>query len=244
MNPYSILNIPRDADPAVIKQAYRKLAKQYHPDVNPGDSKAEGKFKDITMAYEMLTKQSAHSIFDTMDFEDLFGFTNQKPRDIRRRGGDYKYSHFLRFFDFIEGTSIELHEKRKNLCASCLSTGYIFSSDTCPTCKGKGQVHIRPPSNASMNMLFYQSCPDCRGTGFHTQGTCTDCKGSGIIETIERNTYSIPARTLPGTIIKYPGKGGAGVGQAPRGDVYVKFDLTLPKFEGLSEVQLEVLRSI
>jgi molecular chaperone DnaJ len=239
---YEALGVPKNASAAELKKAYRKLVQQYHPDKNPGDAEAEKRFKEIQHAYDVLSdpekrKQydgrtgafgtgSASTTFDFSEFDlgDLFGglFGRSTSRDRvngrGQRGADVEVEVRVSFEDSLKGLQTTVPVTLELACHTCHGTGAApgTAPKRCPQCDGTGVV-------ASSQGLFalQQPCPTCRGNGTVLETPCPTCRGTGRERRTKRYTVRIPAGVKDGTKIKLKGKGEAGFGGAPAGDLYV-----------------------
>ena len=206
---YEVLGVSRSATDDELKRAYRKLAKQYHPDTNPGDKDAEAKFKEASEAYAVLSDpkkrsqydQFGHAAFESggggaggfdfgMDmsdifgdiFGDLFGGRQRRSHNGPMQGANLRTSVRIKFEEAVFGTEKELDLTLKDECSTCHGTGAKHGSaiDTCSKCGGKGQVVYTQQSLFGM-IRNVQTCPDCKGSGKIIKEKCTDCYGSGYI---------------------------------------------------------------
>jgi molecular chaperone DnaJ len=242
---YEALGVPKNASQDELKKAYRKLVRQYHPDRNPGDKDAEARFKEVQQAYDVLSdpekrKQydsrsgpfrtgNAGTTFDFGDFDigDIFGglFGNRSgggPNGRReergQRGADVEVEVRVSFEDSLKGLQTTVPVTLELACHTCHGTGAApgTAPQICPQCNGSGVV-------ATSQGLFalQQPCPNCRGMGTVVDTPCPTCHGSGRERRTKRYTVRIPAGVKDGTRIKLKGKGEAGFGGAPAGDLYV-----------------------
>jgi molecular chaperone DnaJ len=247
---YEVLGVAKNASPDEIKKAYRKLARQFHPDRNPGDKDAEERFKEVQTAYDVLSdpekrKQydafgsadgrragpggftwSGAEGFDLGDLGDLFGGLfgrgrggrqqQQQPRG--QRGADVEAQINLSFEDALRGLETRIPVETETACRECGGTGAKpgTAAKICPDCNGRGVL-------AESQGLFAlsQPCPRCRGNGTVIEDPCPRCAGSGRERRTRRYTVKIPAGVRDGTRIRLKGKGEAGYGGAPAGDLYV-----------------------
>jgi molecular chaperone DnaJ len=243
-NLYEALGVAKNASDDDLKKAYRKLARQYHPDKNPGDAAAETRFKEIQHAYDVLSDSEKRKEYDrfgsgngrpgptTVDFGDfdlgdifggLFGGGRGRggagPAQPRgQRGADVEVEVRISFEDSLKGLQTTVPVTLELACHTCHGTGAApgTAPKRCPQCGGSGVV-------ASSQGLFalQQPCPACRGNGTVVDTPCTTCRGSGRERRTKRFTVRIPAGVRDGTKIKLKGKGEAGYGGAPAGDLYV-----------------------
>lgn len=242
---YEVLGVPRDADEAVLKSAYRKLAHQFHPDKNPGDKAAEEKFKELTEAYAVLSDKDKRARYDRfghggggMPFEDAFGFgggssindifgdifgemfgQQRRGRTARARGADLRYDLQLSFEDAAFGTTARLQIPRPKRCEPCKGSGAKpgTSPKTCSTCGGSGEIRLTQGFFA-----IARTCHHCSGSGRVIADKCSDCGGAGAKREESTVEVKIPAGVDTGTRMKLSGEGepAPAPGGAP-GDLYV-----------------------
>lgn len=246
---YEILGIDRNASDADIKKAYRKLAKQYHPDVNPGDKTAEAKFKEINEAYEILSDpekrrrydQFGHAgfepggfggfgDFDFGGFGDIFesffgaGFGGRSTRSktAPQKGMDIKYSMEIAFEEAAFGVEKEITVNKMATCPTCHGSGCKpgTSSKTCMHCNGTGQIQYRQ-STAFGHFVNIKTCDVCRGEGKVITDPCHECSGKGRIKKNVRIKVEIPAGIDDGQTISIRGEGEPGIRGGPPGDLYI-----------------------
>jgi len=252
---YEVLGVSRSATDDEIKRAYRKLAKKYHPDTNPGDKDAEAKFKEASEAYAILSDpekrrqydQFGHSAFDQsaggggfdfggMDMGDIFGdifgdlFGGGRSRRANNgpmQGANLRTSVRISFEEAVFGTEKELELNLKDECSSCHGTGakHGTSIETCHKCGGKGQVVYTQQSLFGM-IRNVQTCPDCRGTGKRIKERCPDCRGEGYITSRKKIKVVIPAGIDNGQSVRIRGKGEPGINGGPRGDLLVAVEVS------------------
>ncbi|HEY2220234.1 MAG TPA: molecular chaperone DnaJ [Gaiellaceae bacterium] len=240
---YEALGVPKNASADEIKKAYRKLVRQYHPDKNPGDAAAETRFKEIQHAYDVLSDQEKRKQYDTFgsrngrgggpgattfdlgdfDLGDIFGGLFNRGRGGQQqqrgqRGADVEVEVGVSFEDSLKGLRTTVPVTLELACHTCHGTGAApgTAPKRCPQCDGTGVV-------ASSQGLFalQQPCPTCRGMGTVVETPCPTCHGAGRERRTKRYTVNIPAGVKDGTKIKLKGKGEAGFGGAPAGDLYV-----------------------
>ncbi len=247
---YEILNVSKDASQDEIKAAFRKLAKKYHPDVNPNDKEAEKKFKEINDAYEVLSDPEKRRRYDMYGeagvngqggfsqgfdgfsdiFEDIFdifggGFTRTSSRTRRQgpvRGADLRYDLELEFEEAVFGVEKEIKIRKSENCSTCNGTGVKpgTSKETCSKCNGTGEVRYAQQT-AFGQFVRVSTCDLCHGTGEIIKEKCPTCKGSGKEVKSKRIKVKIPAGVDNGSIISIRGEGEAGERGGPAGDLFV-----------------------
>jgi len=247
MSYYEILEITKDADKTTIKKAYRRLAKEYHPDKNAGDKEAEHKFKLCNEAYQCLSDDKQRSIYDRYGkeglqgmsgrgqssggfddlgsmFEEMFsGFgggrsRRQNPADMDKYPLDMNVDMYISFDEAIFGCEKEIEFTYKKACKPCKGTGAKDAKlSTCPQCKGQGQVYMKQGF-----MTFSQTCPVCQGSGSSATDACASCKGKGYEEVQESVSIKIPKGIDEGNRLRVSGKGNVSK-KGMRGDLYVTF---------------------
>ena len=256
-DPYDVLGVPRDASADEIKSAYRRLARRYHPDVNPNDHEAEEKFKEIGEANAILSDPDKRSRFDrtgsTDDvpqdpffggagaggFGDLFDmFFGGAGGSGRQRGGgrngeDIRADVSLTLKEVLHGAHRDVVVDRLAECGSCNGSGVEGGAkpETCPTCKGQGQVSaIRQTIIGTVRTST--PCPKCQGAGVVITNPCTTCRGRGLVAEQARVGITIPPGVEPGATMHVAGQGNDGVGGGRPGDLYVVLDVDNdPRFQ-------------
>lgn len=243
---YERLGIKKDASEAEIKKTYRRLARKYHPDLNPGDKAAEKKFKEINEAYEVLSDPKKRSEYDqfgkaafegaqgsggfrSQDFSGGFGGTEDifadlfgggfGQRQAPSRGPDLSTHLDISLEEAYKGVTRSISLRREVSCKSCGGTG-AESYQTCPYCKGAGSIK---QSRGLFNIG--QPCPQCRGTGKSVTKACKACSGNGSTLTTSNIKVKIPAGTDTGNKIKLKGLGGAGANGGPPGNLYIELNV-------------------
>jgi molecular chaperone DnaJ len=209
MDYYAILGVSKTASQDEIKKAYRHLAKQYHPDVNPGNAEAESKFKEISEAYDVLSDEQKRSNFDQFGdingptwnggfggfdpfshfggvdfFENIFG-----RRQTQITNTDISLSVTIPLKDFVLGGEAKITFNRVVFCGSCNGNG---GTDlyTCPPCNGIGQ-QVKLIQNGPVIMQQATQCPNCQGRGSYMKNACQDCAGAGSKQSQETISLNI-----------------------------------------------------
>jgi molecular chaperone DnaJ len=234
---YKILGVDRNASDEEIKRAYRRLARKYHPDLNPGNKEAEEKFKEINEAYSVLgdpEKRKQYDRGETFDFtgfdfsrpdfadvfdfgfgdffEDFFGRRGATPK----RGSDIITNVEITLEDAYRGSTKPITFTRHVNCSRCGGTG-AEALEACPNCKGTGTV-----GSSRGFFTFRQTCPACRGTGQKVTRVCQSCRGSGRVAVTEHINVRIPKGVEDGQRVRVRGMGEAGEYGGPSGDLYIE----------------------
>jgi molecular chaperone DnaJ len=230
-DPYEVLGVDRNATQEDIKKAYRRLAFDHHPDRNPGDRTSEEKFKEITLAYEVLNDPDKRARFDRWGstdggpdlsemfggfglddairaFMENFGFGGFASGTRRRRGADIEASVDLGLSEAALGASREIRIKRSEPCPDCSGSGADAAAGwkTCPACNGHG--HIRTNRRTILGSIStVETCSDCSGAGRKAGASCRTCSGSGSRMSDRRISVEIPAGMTEGHVLKLRGQG-------------------------------------
>ncbi len=264
---YDTLGVKRNASAEEIRKAYRRLARKYHPDVNPGDKAAEERFKQIQEAYRVLNDPKKRQMYDQLgfysehaqpgagyqpgggagfgfdfggfDFSDFMGggraespfpsggfgdlFSQFFGRGARRaaerkpeKGSDLEYALSIDFWQAIHGTQVRINISRQVACGTCNGAGSAGgATSTCSECHGSGTV-----TQMAGAMRFNLTCPRCDGRG-QLRDACPACHGEGRLLRTETIETRIPPGVQSGSRLRVPGKGNAGTGGGPPGDLYL-----------------------
>lgn len=240
---YQILGVGKDASQDEIKKAFRKLARKYHPDLNPGDKTAEEKFKEINEAYAVLGDPQKRSEYDragtayefpgfegfkwpgfeeSFDFGDIFGDifgTRFRAAEHYARGEDILMEVELTLEDAFTGVTRPISITRTVNCDACAGTG-AEASQTCPLCRGTGKIQT-----SKGFFKIAQTCPECHGTGRKITFACKKCGGRGKTVYTETLKVKIPAGVDNDSIVKLKGMGNAGIGGGPAGDLLLEITI-------------------
>lgn len=246
---YEILDIEKDASIDDIKRAYRKLAKKYHPDLNPDDSEAEQSFKEVSAAYEILSNQEMRDRYDKYghagvdpqsgagnfgDFGDIFGdifdvfggFGSRSGRTTRRngpvRGADLEQRITIEFEEAVFGVEKQVQVRRYETCTTCEGTGAKPGTDkkTCNKCNGSGEVRYAQQTPFGQ-FVQVGVCDNCGGTGEVIEEHCETCHGEGKVIKTKKINVKIPAGVDNGSIMSVRGEGHSGQRGGPSGDLYL-----------------------
>jgi len=251
---YEVLGVGRNASDDELKGAFRKLARQYHPDVNK-EADSEEKFKEINEAYGVLSDKDKRARYDrfgkeglgntggfhdyTADFGDLFeelfsnfGFsTGRGSRRSPRRGRDLQMQVSLSFEEAVFGVEKEIEFQREETCARCNGSGAEpgTSPTRCTTCNGQGEVR-QVRQTFLGQMVQTAPCPTCDGRGETIASPCKTCHGRGLERNTIKKKVQIPAGVDAGTQIRLNGEGGPGVYGGPNGSLFLVLDVRSHKF--------------
>jgi molecular chaperone DnaJ len=239
---YATLGVARDSSPDDIKRAYRKLARELHPDVNP-DRAAQERFKEVTLAYEVLSDPDKRQMFDMggdplrgfngggaqgFDFGDImnafFGGNQQRgPRTRARRGQDALIRIQISLSDAVFGAKRDLVVDTAALCGTCKGSGAAagVAPVTCVMCRGRGELQQMQRSFLGQVMTS-RPCPQCQGFGTTIPHPCTECSGDGRVRTRRIITIAVPPGVDTGTRIQLSGEGEVGPNGGPSGDLFVE----------------------
>ena len=240
---YMILGVGRDATSEEIKKAFRRIARDTHPDANPGDAHAEAKFRQAAEAYEVLSDPERRRRYDRGDVIDLgdlfsgFGGIDDLLQSVFGDGGLFggsQASRPVRGRDVLVRTNVSLEEaafgtdaavafSTRETCVTCAGTGAEEDGGqmTCPDCNGGGQVRAARRSLFG-TMMTVTPCPTCRGEGVIIARPCKVCGGTGANAGEASVTVEIPAGVSTGTRLRLSGRGESGGRQGPPGDLFVE----------------------
>ena len=241
---YEVLGVDRNVDNNSLKSAYRKLAMKFHPDKNPGNEKAEKKFKEVSEAYDVLSNPEKKAAYDQYGhdafsgggfgeqsgfssgfgsfsdiFEDFFGDgTGSRGQERQKKGEDLKYELTISLRDSYLGVKKEINFETLVTCQACRGSGSQNDSgiQTCGTCGGSGRIR------ASQGFFTVErTCPTCNGTGEVITDPCQACNGEGRVRKNRNIEVSIPSGVEEGSRIRLSGEGAAGHRGGPAGDLYI-----------------------
>jgi molecular chaperone DnaJ len=262
-DPYQVLGVTKKASDDEIKKAYRKLARQYHPDRNPGDTAAEERFKQVQHAYDTLSDPEKRRAYDSGGifglggdprggvpfggaggfasdigdiFSSIFGRGSQQPESAR--GRDLETEVRLTFDQAVHGAQVSVTVPKAERCSTCGGSGAEpgTSPVVCPRCEGRG---IDAQSQGFFSIS--QPCPQCGGSGQLIENPCATCGGSGLTRQSKRYKVNIPGGVKDGTRIRLAGRGEAGPRGGPPGDLYVTTRVApSPIFKQVADGNLEV----
>lgn len=240
---YEVLAIERGASVDEIKRAYRRLARQYHPDVNREDG-AEERFKEVNEAYEVLSDDDKRAAYDRFghagvnggaganpfggfDFSDIFdsffgGARGASSPNAPMRGDDLRTAVTLTFAEAVFGVEKEVGVTQQDTCPACHGTRMEGGKqpETCPKCSGSGQIR-RMQNTILGQFMTATACDRCGGEGVLITEPCTTCRGAGRVRATKNLSVSIPAGIDDGMQIRIAGQGDAGYRGGPAGNLYV-----------------------
>jgi molecular chaperone DnaJ len=242
-DPYEVLGVAQDADEQEVKKAFRRLARQLHPDVNAHDPQAEARFKEAAEAYEILSDPQRRATYDRYGHDglrsggyapnfdafssigDIFnaffggGFGQRSGPE---QGGDVAAAVDIELAEAASGTTVELAYEAIVTCEHCHGNGAEPGTaiETCPRCGGAGQLQsvARTPFGQVVRTV---ACDECGGDGRVATVPCGECSGRGRIVAAQNVTVEIPAGIADGQRIRVGGRGHAGERGGPPGDLYV-----------------------
>lgn len=244
---YELLGVSRDAPEDELRRAYRKLARELHPDANGGDAEAEARFKEVGVAYETLRDPERRRRYDRFGpdgarqgaatgnmgdmfgggfsdiFESFFGSTfNAGRQPGPRRGDDVEVVADLSFEEAVFGVERAVGFRGLSLCDVCAGSGAAEGTKpiTCIECAGTGQVR-RVRQSILGQVVQAMPCQRCRGLGEVVPSPCPSCRGEGRLVTERTVTVEVPAGVDDGTTLRVTGQGAPAVRAGIPGDLYV-----------------------
>jgi molecular chaperone DnaJ len=249
-DPYEVLGVTRDADETAIKKAFRRLARELHPDVNPDDPEAESKFKECAEAYEILSDAERRATYDRYGHEGLrsggwspssegFGSLSDLfdaffggggggggifggGRSGPRQGGDIAVAADITLAQAAEGASIEVGFEAVDVCEHCRGNGAEPGTPitTCERCGGQGMLQAVSRTPFGQ-VVRHVACDTCNGEGKIPETPCAECQGQGRKIVDRTLTVDVPAGIADGQRIRIGGRGHAGDPGSVPGDLYV-----------------------
>lgn len=246
---YEVLGVSKTASKEEIKKAYRKLSKQYHPDINK-EANASEKFQEVSEAYDVLSDEQKRAQYDQFGhqdpnqgfggsgfggaegfgFDDIFstffggGGARRRDPNAPRKGEDLQYSMTIDFMDAVFGKETEVEIPKEENCDTCDGSGAKpgTKKKTCSYCEGTGQLNVAQDTPFG-RMVNRRACHHCEGTGQIIEEKCQTCKGAGKVRKVKKIKVTIPAGVDDGQQLRVTGQGGPGFNGGPPGDLYVVF---------------------
>jgi len=243
---YAVLECDANASPDELKKSYRRLARQYHPDANPGDPNAEARFKEVSQAYEILSDPDRRANYDrfgsdvgagnpfgagsVQDIFDMF-FGGMGARSPQRRGPqpgpDAEISFDITLDDAAFGATHDVTVTLPQRCTTCDGSGCApgTSPIRCEECDGVGEVR-RVRNSILGQMVTSSPCARCHGTGSRIESPCSDCRGEGRRNAPSTLNVQIPAGVEDGSTMRLADRGPAGARGGPNGRLFVHLRVT------------------
>ncbi|HQT64203.1 MAG: molecular chaperone DnaJ [Acidocella sp. 20-57-95] len=244
---YATLGVPRGSSAEDMKKAYRKLAMQYHPDRNPGDAKAEAKFKELNEAYDVLKDDQKRAAYDRFGhaafengggggfgggaagfgfegglgdiFDQMFGGGGGRRGGGVQTGADLRAAVEISLAEAFSGTKANVRVPTRVTCDACTGTGSADKNAGADSCTTCGGAgRVRAQQGF---FVVERTCPTCGGAGRVVRNPCRVCSGAGTVPREKTLAVQIPAGVEDGTRIRLSGEGEAGTRGAPPGDLYV-----------------------
>ena len=240
---YATLGLTREASSDEIKKAFRRLARETHPDANPGDPSAEPRFREVAEAYEVLSDPARRAAYDRGDQFDVsslfshFGGVDDLLRTFfggvggfggptRVRGSDVLIAASISLEEAAVGVDREVSFRAPTTCSVCDGSGAAEGHEptTCNRCGGRGAIRVARRTVLG-EMSTITTCDECRGVGTVIADPCLSCGGSGLIDDVRTVTVQIPAGIGDGVRLRLTGRGGGAERGAPAGDLYVEVSI-------------------
>ena len=254
---YEVLGVGKTASDEEIKKAFRQKAKENHPDLNPGDTAAEGRFKEVNEAYEVLSDSQKRTQYDRYgsagpqaggspfgggfggsgDISDIFdmffggGGMGTRRRAGPEKGADLRYDLEIAFAEAAFGCEKDITVTRNDTCDDCSGSGAKpgTTPKTCPTCNGQGQVQVTQ-NTAFGRFVNVKTCETCRGQGRIIEQPCQTCRGAGKVRKSKKIHVSVPRGIDNGQAIPLRGQGEPGSLNGPSGDLFIYITVEPHKF--------------
>jgi DnaJ-class molecular chaperone len=240
---YETLGVPRTASDADIRQAYRKLARKFHPDVNPGDKTAEEKFKDLSEAYEVLSDSTKRTQYDRLGPNWRAGADFTPPPGSQDGGVEFRdfsggfeaedgFGDFSDFFESLFG------QRRARAGAGFRMAGRDVEGEIALSLEDAHRGGTR-----TITLEAAERCPECNGTGSKDGKVCPTCRGGGLVRRQKKLDVTIPPGVRDGSVIRLAGQGQAGTNGASQGDLLLRVRIEphpVFKIVATDDVEVEV----
>lgn len=255
---YEVLGVSKQASADELKKAFRKMARQYHPDANPDKKDAEEKFKEIAEAYEVLSDPEKRANYDRFghaanngqgfggfeggfggfgdlgglgDIFDMFFGGGGRSRRGPEKGSDLRLDMEISFEEAAFGLEKDIKVPRNEECGTCGGTGAApgTKAQACSACNGSGQIQYAQNTPFG-RVVQSRTCDRCRGAGKIIEKPCPTCHGAGQVRKTRSIHVKIPAGVDSGTRLRVSGEGESGLRGGPRGDLYVYIYVKAHKF--------------
>ena len=257
---YEVLEVPKNASTEDLKAAFRRLARQYHPDVNKAPD-AEERFKEVNEAYVVLSDSDKRAAYDryghagvkganggvdftSVDmsdfadiFGDLFGFgsfggrASRRSHNSQRRGADLQYRLDLAFEEAIFGVEKEIEITREETCSACNGSGAEPGTSPMRCPACKGSGEVRQVRQTILgSMVQVTTCPTCGGAGETITSPCKQCQGRGVERKTRRKLVTVPAGVDNGNQIRLAGEGQPGGNGGPNGNLFIAVNVQPHKY--------------
>lgn len=239
---YAILEVDRTVSPEDLKKSYRRLARQLHPDANPGDAAAEARFKEVSQAYEILSDPERRANYDRFGqdvgaggnpfgggsvqdiFDMFFGGVGGRaaPRRGPQPGPDAEVDVAITLDEAAFGVNREITVTLPQKCDTCAGSGCADGTSplTCVECAGQGEVR-RVRNSILGQMMTTSVCPRCNGMGTRIDSPCVECRGEGRRNVATTMTIQIPAGVEDGSTMRLSDRGPVGARGGPPGRLFV-----------------------
>lgn len=244
---YEVLGVKRDASAEDIKRSYRKLARKYHPDVNPGDKSAEEKFKELNEAYEVLSDAEKRKKYDQLGENWKAGADFTPPQGWE--GGSINFQDFSDIFGGARGQTTGFSDFFETLFGGARRAGarggpgFAMRGQDVEAEIELGLEDINKGVTKTLSLAASEICPDCGGTGQRSGKICFTCRGAGVVNRPKSLDVNVPVGLRDGSTIRLPAQGEPGANGGPPGDLFLRVRLRphpLFTITGEDDIQIEL----